>query len=176
MPRLPPVTTATAPFKFKTASLSVEFASELGESIAVSGPDQTMCTTHPNPMTACDLPPEPKITLTTQPCAPKFRDWNATIPERFLTVQYVCVNCTYICSYWKWAYEQRGEKARGRGSAQKLDGAGDPFDFAGVELLRLRAHGTDGGVRVRGYEPGYFVPDLEADGEEWRRQIQVGDL
>src|SRR5919107_139343 len=63
MPRLPPVTTATAPCKFKTASLSVEFASEPGESIAVPGPDQTMCTTHLNPATACDLPLESKITL-----------------------------------------------------------------------------------------------------------------
>src|SRR5919107_2726780 len=38
-------------------------SSEPGESIAVPGPDQTMCTTHPNSATAYDPPREPKITL-----------------------------------------------------------------------------------------------------------------
>ena len=34
------------------------------------------------------------------------------------------------------------------------------------ELLWVRAHRTDGGLWVRSDQPGYAVPDLEADGEE----------
>ena len=45
------------------------------------------------------------------------------------------------------------------------------WDSYGYELMERTA-----AFRVRGYEPGYFVPDIEADGEERRRRVQVGDL
>src|SRR3954469_13877926 len=55
MPRLPPVTTATAPCKFKNASLSLSGFAFEKQFIAVPDPDQTMCATH----LGLALPPEP---------------------------------------------------------------------------------------------------------------------
>src|SRR5215207_6845897 len=127
MPRLPPVTTATAPCKFKTASLSVEFSSEPGECYCRSRPGANYVYKAHKHKIQDDSRAAARIgDSTSTPVAhPRLRGRNVTIlggrslggrslggrslggrslGSRSLTGEHIYVNCIYICSYRKWAF------------------------------------------------------------------------
>src|SRR5919112_1707179 len=98
MPRLPPVTTATAPCKFKTASLSVEFASEPGESYCRSRPGANYvykAHKHTKPRTTREPSPESGIALLPGCARPLPGPKRYNPREEILTEEHIYVNCIY---------------------------------------------------------------------------------